>query len=64
MTRAVPRMMMMMTRINPCGGNNNATMITCINPLYTAISTSKNPSGGNANQGEQRHDHARSKRNN
>jgi hypothetical protein len=56
MPRAVlATMMMMMRRINPCSGSNNATMMTRINLLSTAMTTSNKPSGGNEDKGEQRH---------
>jgi hypothetical protein len=42
--RAVATTMMMMTRINPCGDNDNATMTTYINPLCTTMMMINKPS--------------------
>ncbi len=64
MPRALAMMMMMMTKITPCSGNEDAMMTTCINPLCTAMTTSNEPNGGDDDQGEQRHVCTRSMRSN
>jgi hypothetical protein len=64
MPRAVAMLMMAMTRINPCSGKEDAMMMTRINPSCTRMRTCNEPSGGNGDQGEQRHNHTRSRRNN
>jgi hypothetical protein len=64
MPRAVATTMMMMTRINHCVCNNNVMMMTCINPLCTAMTSINEPSKGNDNHEEQMQDHARGRRSN
>ncbi len=55
MPRVVAMAIMTMRMNNQCGGNDDATMATRINPLCTGMMTSNKHSRGDDDQGEQRH---------